>query len=66
MYSHKHRADYTTVHHMVHTTSMLHTTNKKSQMVSFLIAGHILYMYSTTVVTMHYTCMDMFHVWGKK
>ena len=35
------RADYTTVHYMVHVHNMLHTTNKKYQMVSFLIAGHI-------------------------
>ena len=41
VYSHKHGADYTTVHYMVHKTCYTIATNKKSQMVPFLIAGHI-------------------------
>ena len=40
VYSHKHRADYT--YSTAHSTyNTLHTTNKKSQMVLFLIAGYI-------------------------
>ena len=40
-YSHRRRADYTTVHYMVHIMyNMLHTTNKI--MVPFLIACHVL------------------------
>ena len=40
MYSHKHGADYTTVHYMVY----VQTTYYKQlyQMVPFLIAGHVL------------------------
>ena len=53
VYSHKHKADYTTVHN---TYNMLHTTNKKSQMASFsqlviniiiVILQHVLHSYHT-------------------
>ena len=43
VYNDKHRVDYSTIHYMVHSYNMLHTTNnKKSIIVPFLIAGHIL------------------------
>ena len=39
MYSHKHGADYTTVHYMVHVHYIVHVHVPKL-MVPFLIAGH--------------------------
>ena len=51
MYSHKHGADYTTVHYMVHVHYIVHVHVPKL-MVPFLIAGHI------TAIMEHGTIME--------
>ena len=65
VYSHKHRADYTTVHYMVHTTCSLHIRNKKSLNDPFSHSWSVTFLVSAPTDnydTVSFTCTEEGHL----